>query len=671
MTLPSDLEEISARLRSPDEEERRFAVKALSGRPFPDTMALLFGAMGDESWRVRKEAVAVLAQAKPLGPEAIEEVIRLLRSSDNAGLRNSAVESLERLGADAVEPLCAHLDDPDHDVRKFAIDILGSIGCKSSLPLVVRALDDPDPNVRVAAAENLGKIGDPAALPHLLKVLDGGDMWLKFTVLDALALIGAPVPLASLAPLLRESLLKRAIYDCLGSLGGAECLPLLLQGVQEKAKNAREAAAVALMRVRGRLLAGDRDRLVDLPLKELKGSEGAGNLIGSLKSADAGVLEPLVQLTGIVGDERATLALLSVARGERFRGGCLEAFRRIGPGVLPELLGHFAGAQCADRALIGRLIGELGCTEGIDLLLAGLTDDSPELRASCVSSLARLAPAGASRLIAELLEDADAKVREAALEALQSLSCTDRAGVAGLCAELAQSALPRKRRDAALLFCGPADAERLSLLAKDEDASVRRAAVASLGRVGLPQTVGHLAMALSDEDPEVRVAAAQALSETGGAQVLEPLLLALNDSDPWVQTAALKGLAALGDGAALPGVTALLARARGPVLIAGLHAVSAVGGAAELAPVRAALGDGDEEVVEAAIGIMSGFGGDWIAGHCDALLGHRHWGVRRSMVRALAQLPGAQALPFLEKALAAESDTLVRGEIAALIGRLT
>ena len=186
---------------------------SLRRRPFPEVMELLFRAMGDDSWRVRKEAVSVVLQAQPLQAEELEALIALLRSADNAGLRNSAVESLERIGVPAVEQLCAHLGDPDHDLRKFIIDILGNIRCAACVPLLVQALDDEDMNVRVAAAENLGKIGDAQALPHLLQVLDGGEVWLKFTVLDALSSIGTPVPLAKLEPLLQEGLLRRGTYD--------------------------------------------------------------------------------------------------------------------------------------------------------------------------------------------------------------------------------------------------------------------------------------------------------------------------------------------------------------------------------------------------------------------------------------------------------------------------
>jgi HEAT repeat protein len=664
------LEEISNKLRQPDEEARRSAVVLLSREPLDLAMPLLFLAMGDGSWRVRKDAVAVLLSAQPLARQAIEGVIELLRSSDNAGLRSSAVELLERLGAHAVEPLCGHLSDQDHDLRKFVIDILGTIGNSSCLPLLVAALDDSDPNVRVAAAENLGKIGDPAALPQLLKVLEGGDLWLKFTVLDALSLIGTPVPLEVLAPLLEESLLRRAIYDCLGALGDAACLPLLLKGLQEQARNAREAAAVALMRVRSRLEPAAADSLVDQPLKALQWAPALNGLIASLDGSDPAVLEALVTIIGIMGESRGVPGLLGVSRQERLRGACLQAFRSIGEAALPQLLSRFPQAPALERAFIALVLGELGLVAGLDLIKAGLSDDTPQLRSACATALGRLAPAAAPPSLAGLLDDPALEVREAALEALRRLSAGEPVQLAQLCAELAQSGSPERRRDAALLLASLSDGERLSLLAKDEDASVRAAAVASLARVALPQAVGALVMALVDEEPQVRVCAALALGEVGGAQVLEPLLLALNDSDPWVQTAALKGLTALGDTRALSGVTALLAGACGPVLIAGLSTLAALGGAAYLAPVREALANPDEEVVQAAIGILEGTGSDWIAGHRAGLIDHPHWGVRRAFARAMTKELGRSALPFLQEALAKETDPLVKGEIAGLLGRL-
>ncbi|GFO68449.1 PBS lyase [Geomonas limicola] len=642
----------------------------LAHQPLEAAMPLLFCAMGDGSWRVRKDAVATLLAAQPLKAETVEGIIDLLRSADNAGLRASAVELLERLGTRAVAPLCGHLSDPDHDLRKFVIDILGSIGSSSCLPLLVSALDDPDPNVRVAAAENLGKIGDAQAHPPLLKVLEGGDLWLKFTVLDALGKIGVPVPLEVLTPLLGESLLRRAVYDCLGLLGEPACAPLLLKGLGEPVKNAREAAVVALMRLRVRLGGAEAQELIDRPLKELKGSTQVAGLLASLDGTDPVVLDAVVRVVGIMGEERAVPGLLAVARQERHRAACLQAFRGVGESALATLLERYPEAHAQEQAFIAQVAGELGLVEAVDLVREGLEDDAPQLRSACALALAKLAPKGAARRIASLLGDPAHEVAEAALEALRRLSSREPEELTRLCSDLSQSGRPERRRDAALLLASLSDSERLGLMVKDEDAGVRTAAVTSLARCGQPQSVGSLVMALVDESPQVRVAAAQALGEVGGTDAVEPLLLALNDADPWVQTAALKGLAALGDPRALPGVVALIADARGPVLIAGLGTVAALGEGADLAPVEAALANSDEEVVQAAIGILCGTGNGWIERHCDPLLGHPHWGVRRCFARALAEALGTAALSRLETALSQETDPLVRGEISGLLGRL-
>ncbi|WP_318258722.1 HEAT repeat domain-containing protein [Geobacter anodireducens] len=147
---------VNADLQSSDEETRRRAVLDLATVSLDDARELLFVAMGDGSWRVRKEAVSLLLGMCP-DKGTIEGIIGLLASVDNAGLRNSAVEVLEGLAGRAVPALLAHLKDDDRDVRKFVVDILGTIGDRSSIPALIDALDDPDPNVSAAAAENLAR----------------------------------------------------------------------------------------------------------------------------------------------------------------------------------------------------------------------------------------------------------------------------------------------------------------------------------------------------------------------------------------------------------------------------------------------------------------------------------------------------------------------------------
>ena len=82
-----------------------------------------------------------------------------------------------------------------------------------------------------------------------------------------------------------------------------------------------------------------------------------------------------------------------------------------------------------------------------------------------------------------------------------------------------------KRHSAATLFAALDDDEKLSLLVKDEDAMVRKAAVASLAGMNRLPGIPHLVMALADEDADVRSAVAGALGEIGGDDVLSRCFL--------------------------------------------------------------------------------------------------------------------------------------------------
>src|SRR6266571_4636970 len=68
---------LTKQLRSPDEETRRLAVVGLAAYPLADVKENLFTAMGDASWRVRKEAVdAVLAGV--LDDTTMETIVGML-----------------------------------------------------------------------------------------------------------------------------------------------------------------------------------------------------------------------------------------------------------------------------------------------------------------------------------------------------------------------------------------------------------------------------------------------------------------------------------------------------------------------------------------------------------------------------------------------------------------
>jgi HEAT repeat protein len=173
----------------------------------------------------------------------------------------------------------------------------------SFVPFLKRALDDPDANVRSAAVENLGKMGDQSAVKPLLKLLDRPDVWLQFTILEALGRIGAPVPISLLAPLADNELLKKAVYECVGAVGDAEGVAILLSGLGGKSKNARQSAACALDQLRERVPVRVLEESVDSRLRELKGTSVVDGLLQLLSVSDIRSKKAVVKILGIIGDD--------------------------------------------------------------------------------------------------------------------------------------------------------------------------------------------------------------------------------------------------------------------------------------------------------------------------------------------------------------------------------
>lgn len=660
---------LAGQLRSTDEETRRTAVLALAGFPLGEVKIHLFAAMGDESWRVRKEAVDTLLAA-PVSAGIIEEIVELLASHDNAGLRNSAVEALQRLGRLAVPVLCGHGEDLDHDVRKFVLDILGNIGDAAAVPVMVKALGDPDPNVSAAAAENLGKIGDTGAVPHLVEALGKTDIWLRFTILDALGRIGAPVPTAAIAPLAGENLLKKAVYDCLGAVGDAEAVPILLEGIKERVRNVRESAVVALMKLRDRLPEQEAGLQVDRMLAECNGAPFVEGLLTSLDTPDKELRRALVRVLGLIGDERGVGGLLDACRDDRLRGSAFQALSRMGERAAAAIIGRYSGADDEGRCVIASICGELRFPGCGPLLASGMWCQNPVLRRVSVIAAGKYGVPELIEVIVPLLDDSDMEVRDSAVEALSRLAVFDCGAVQRIAADLMVSAEPERRRNAARLFAALGDGERLSILLKDEDAAVRRNAVHAMASLKKGAVADNLLMALVDEDADVRSAVAEALGESGGGEAVAPLLLVLRDDDPSVRYAALKSLGRLGHGDARKAILEFLDNETdGLLVITAMETLARIGGEGVMDRVKGALESSDEEVVKSAMEILSGHESIWMEEYRERLLSHPHWDVRRSFIGAMSAAMAEKAIPHLRTALNSEADDLVRERILEILDR--
>jgi HEAT repeat protein len=597
------IDDLLKKLASADEEERRLAVSALSGFPFHEVKSLAVAALGDESWRVRKEAVDLILSVSP-GEDLARELITLLTVQGNAGLKNSVVEVLQMVGEKILPQLVEHLSHEDAGVRKFIVDIMGGIGSAASIPELTTALADSDANVAAAAAESLGMIGDAVALPALLKTLERDDLLIRYAILEALVKIGTPVPLGVITPLAGDPLLKKALFECLGVIGDLASAPLLVDGLSDRARNVREAALTALALLRSRTVADQFRSSAGKRLQALAGTETVEYLTAMRESPDTKIRISAITILGLVGDPRAVDAFITGYRDESLQQSVLAAMRDMGEMIGPLLYSRCLSADEEERCIITHIAGELNLAESRKIAAAGMDDPSAAVRALAAEAVGKSGMTELIPAVVKLLTDMNAEVRRRATGALVRLANVARESVASSAQLLAEAESADCRLQAVKLFGALRDVAHLNFLGKDEDAQVRREAITTLGDIRLPESADRIAMALTDEEVDVRVAAATALGWSGFADETHSLHLALLDQSPRVQVAAMKSLGRRQDVAAFTTVAAFVESASGMLQIAAMQAI------VQIDPVRAALllqrakTDHDEEVARVAANLL-------------------------------------------------------------------
>lgn len=145
-------------------------------------------------WQKASELSNELNRLKP-GPrdEALmAEIAGILRDPKNYDAKTRAymAMALGRFGPSAVGTLRETLDDPEPEVRFFALWALGTLRAKETAPDVARFLYDDRPELRVNAAYVLGAIGDPTQAPPLRPLLGDPVADVRWNAALALARLG-------------------------------------------------------------------------------------------------------------------------------------------------------------------------------------------------------------------------------------------------------------------------------------------------------------------------------------------------------------------------------------------------------------------------------------------------------------------------------------------------
>jgi HEAT repeat protein len=161
-------------LSSESAELRREGIRGLMrvARFDPEARAAIRRALGDANARVRREALEALGDIR--GKESVPEMMELLADQD-AAVRRMAIEALgECEAAEAGLAVAQHLADQDERIREAAADVLGNLKSSEAGELLRSALKDPSEDVRGEAIASLGEAGVKSAVPDLRRMYDEG-----------------------------------------------------------------------------------------------------------------------------------------------------------------------------------------------------------------------------------------------------------------------------------------------------------------------------------------------------------------------------------------------------------------------------------------------------------------------------------------------------------------
>ncbi len=662
--------DLAEQLASADEAVRLRAAQQLADEEGGEPAKKLMGALGDESWRVRRAAVDGLAQQA--GAAEAAELLRALREEHrNPGVLNSALQVLALSGIDAIAPLAEFLSDEDTDLRIYAAHALGDQHDPRAVPALIGALADQNANVRYHAIEALSKLRAADAVDALTGLAESRDFFLAFPALDALTAIGETRIAPRLVPLLEDELLRTPAADALGQLGDEEVVAPLAALLNTPGAPARVIAqSLATLFNRFQTAYQEGVYIADLARGAIDRT-GVQNLIAALDAANGDELRDLVLVLGWLEGERIERALVPLLGRATARKEVVEALVRYGKRVTDLLIEQLDAEDVETRKAAIVALGRIGDARAVPALVAAINRDDESI-IPVAGALGKIGDRRAFEALLELIGHTDAAFRQAAISAINSLGHPEMAARAVV---LMNDPNPYVRESAVRIagyFGYDECADLLMARCRDEDENVRRAAVEHIPYIEDGRVIAVLAEALETATPRVRAAAAAAFAQIESARALPYLLKALDDEDGWVRYFAARAIGRHGYSESLDALVRLAeADPARQVRIAAVDALGRIGGPRAVAVLAALAETTEPDLMGAAMGALGHIG------HPDALpplleaLRSADQARRIKAIESLGARGGEGVAATLQWVAAADADAWVAQAAIDALARLT
>ncbi len=666
--MKSDALELA--LHSVDPDVRRQAVHNLSLRPAGTSLEQILEALGDEDWRVRREAIALAASSEHRR-ELVSSLIERIASTENIGLRNAGIEVLGLVGQGAAGEFSVACESASPGARKFLIEAMGKTRDPEMVDSLEGLIRGSDTNAGAAAVEALVRIGGPRAEALLEEHLATPELFLRIAVVEGLTRLGTRVPWARLRPAVEDALVRRISAELLGRTSDPQALDFLLELASDTSPQTSFSAIRALGQLTSEADTG-RDGVVERLSASRESLRHA--LYEGLLHGDTPTRRAAAYISVLCRDEASLEAVLHAIADDVACQDTIDALRAWGA-VLVEPLLMQRRAEGRVWALALSLAAELSHTHETDLpsetrdrvrsiIERELIEGSEETQAASAEGLRWWGEARDCRALVQCLNSNTHRVRSAATASLEFL--VDRVP------ETVENAL----HDADLEGPGGADIavvlSRLGSAAAVEvlkrglhskDARTRRASVQALAMANATDVAELIGYAIVDEDIDVQVAAVRTLGQMSTPKANGPLRTALESPFPTIRAEAALALGRRDAEGAIPQIRALLHDDQPVVVAAALDALAWLEDSEVAFAVDQALQHADDEIFQAGLRAASTLPTRDAEHRLARGVNHAEWHVRMLAIKLLLDLDTDRSRAALGKALETEADPMVRHAI--------
>ena len=545
-------------LQSPDFYCREEAVKALGACQEDEAVAGLVMALEDVDLGIREIAAEFLAKIK--GSIASQLLIKFLGSED-IGTRNLASEVLVKIGEEAVPALISELNNDDHDIRKFVVDILGLIKSKNSARPICEKLNDSNINVVCSAAEALGEIKASESIPYLIEAYHKTED-IRLQVVEAIGKIGGKESIEYLYEFLKtdDPMILFAVIDAIGNVGNRDSVSHLLRFLDSDDTSIAEATMSAIVNISlenkgalnhdlpldkfsGYLFEGIKNKnkkLTKFTLNKLNhwyGQDILNSLLEVLNFVDDEDLQEIIKMLGDIGPSASKTIINQFPKANsELKIIFLNILKQyVDSQIAHDLLQFKNDADPQVRRHLAFVLGASSEPEMVDHLKVMTQDVVGHVRSAAYSALGWLCDEADASFLFNGLNDNYVDVRDAAMGALILLGSEKI--VEQFYDDLSHENIERQRLAAtALGLIGDSTVvEPLVQALNHPDSTIRKSALDSLEKIRTVENIEPIMLALNDENSSVRKSAASALVAIKGASIIPQIRFLLEDRDIWVR----------------------------------------------------------------------------------------------------------------------------------------